>query len=84
MKLQTKLGAFTIIQSQPADDGDAAVYEVRAAVRKELEHLLEVSGLRSEIAATADREAAFRAKVTQRDVFDIMSALAETIDYEKF
>lgn len=84
MWLATKLGFFSIVQKQPPDDGDAAVYHVRARVRADLENLLGATGLQREILAWPSADYRFRIMASQREVFDIMSALAESIDYDNF
>ena len=84
MWLATKLGFYSIVQTQPPDDGDAAVYHVRARVREDLENLLRVTGLQREILAWPTADYRFRIMASQQEVFEIMGALAESIDYDNF
>jgi len=84
MWLATKLGFYSIVQKQPPDDGDAAVYHVRARVREDLENLLQVTSLPCEILAWPKADYRYRIVVGQQEVFEIMSALAESIDYDNF
>ena len=84
MWLATKLGFFSIVQKVPPDDGDAAVYHVRAMVRADLENLLQVTGIQSGILEPLSPSERFHIMATQREVFEILSALAETIDYDHF
>ena len=85
MRIATKLGSFTIIQAQPPDDGDAAIYHLRSPAREALEHLLQSTGLAREIvppSSPADSE--YRVIISRNEIFDILSALAESIDYDHF
>jgi hypothetical protein len=84
MWLATKLGFFSIVQKDPPDDGDAAVYHVRARVKGDLENLLNVTGLQREILMWPSADYRFRIIASQLEVFEIMSALTETIDYPNF
>lgn len=49
MWLATKYGWFSIVQKQAPDDGEAAVYHVRARVKQDLEHLVKTTALQNEI-----------------------------------
>ncbi len=84
MWLATKLGHYSIVQTQPPDDGDAAVYEVRAQTREELDSLLQMTGLHREISPSAGSSERYSIVATQRELFEIMSTLVDTIDYDRF
>jgi hypothetical protein len=84
MWLATKLGFFSIVQKEPPDDGEAAVYHVRAQGREDLQNLFQVTGLQREILETPGADSRFRILVTQQEVLEIVSALAESIDYDSF
>jgi hypothetical protein len=84
MWLATKLGFFSIVQKEPPDDGDAAVYHIRARVREDLENLLRLTDLQREILTWPSADYRFRIMASQQEVFEIMSALAESIDYDNF
>ena len=44
MFLETRLGAFSIVQAQPPDDGDGAIYHVSSRARADLDRLLLFAG----------------------------------------
>jgi hypothetical protein len=84
MRIATKIGTYTIIQTQPPDDGDAAVYHLRSPTREPLEKLRQLTGLSHEILPPAPTDAEFHLVITRNDIFEILATLAETIDYDHF
>lgn len=84
MHLSTRIGDFNIVQEQPSDDGDGAIYRVSSRQPASLERLLQSVGFRREIVDSVRADGTFHFHAGQRDLFDIMSALAETIDYDRF
>lgn len=84
MWLATKRGFYSIVQKEPPDDGEPAVYHLRAHVREDLENLLRVTGLQREILAWPSADYRFRILASQQEVFDVISTLAERIDYDNF
>ena len=84
MRLVTTLGTYTIVQAQPPDDGDAAVYHVQSASRQPLETLRQTTGLTREILPPPSTGGEHCLIITRNEIFDILSALAETIDYPSF
>ena len=84
MWLATKYGFYSIVQKQPPDDGDPAVYHVRARVRQDLENLLAASALAMEILEWPEADYRYRIVIHQRELFDLMCLLAENLDYPNF
>lgn len=84
MFLETRLGAFSIVQAQPPDDGDGAIYHVSSRARADLDRLLQSTGFQREISESREEGWPYRFAASQRDLFDLMSTLAETIDYHRF
>lgn len=84
MWLATKYGFFSVVQKQAPDDGEPAVYHVRARVRTDLENLLKATGLTQEIQEWPKADYRYRIIAGQQEVFEIMSHLAESLDYDNF
>jgi hypothetical protein len=84
MQLTTKFGSFSIVQAEPPDDGDAAVYHVRSPAREALEKLSHEAGLPNQILTSENAGDHYHIATSQRDIFALMSALAESIDYKDF
>jgi hypothetical protein len=84
MRLATKYGFYTILQIQPPDDGEAAVYQVRARACKDLENLLAATGLCREISDQPGTDCRYRFPASQQEVFEIMFHLVESLDYDHF
>lgn len=84
MRLATKFGVYSVVQKQPPDDGDAAVYQVRARFRDDLEKLLRAAGFQHEISTRPDTDERYSILATQQEIFEIMSTLTESIDYDTF
>ena len=84
MWLATKYGWFSIVQKQAPDEGDAAIYHVRARVKQDLENLLAATALQLELQDWPSADYRYRIIVGQQEVMSIMAHLAETLDYDNF
>jgi len=73
-----------MVQKQPPDGGEPAVYHVRARLRKDLENLAKATALQHEIQEWPKADYRYRIIVGQQEVFEIMSHLAESLDYDNF
>lgn len=84
MWLATKLGFYSIVQNQPPDDGDAAIYHVEAQAREDLENLLFATALQNEIIESPEADYRYRIIASPPEIFEILSVLAESVDYDNF
>ena len=78
MWLATKHGFYSIIQKEQG------VYYVRARVRRDLENLLQVCGLDSEVHVWPTADYRYRIVVNQQSFLVIMMKLSTTLDYPNF
>ena len=78
MWLATKHGFYSIVQKSPGQ------FHVRGRVRKDLENLLQLVGKDLEILDWPSADYRYRFIVSQRELSDIMGALAVSLDYPNF
>ena len=78
MWLATKHGFYSIVQKAPGE------FHVRARVRQDLENLLTLVGKDMVIQEWPAADYRYRTIVAQRDLTEIMAALALSLDYPNF
>jgi hypothetical protein len=78
MWLATKHGFYSIIQKEQG------VYYVRARVRKDLENLLQVSGVEHEVHSWPTADYRYRIIIGPEDLLKVVVALTATLDYPNF
>ena len=78
MWLATKHGFYSIIQKEQG------VYYVRARVRKDLENLLQASGVEHEVHSWPTADYRYRIIIGPEDLLKVIVTLTATLDYPNF
>jgi hypothetical protein len=78
MWLATQHGFYSIVQKEQG------IYYVRARVRQDLENLLRVSGLESEVHAWPTADYRYRIIIGPKDFLTVMTCLSAAVDYPNF
>src|SRR5512133_2102462 len=79
MWLCTKLGFYSIVKK-----GKPGEWQVRARLKQDLENLLVIAKVKSEIISTPNADYACRAILDWRQIQEVFTALAKSIDYPNF